>query len=203
MESGSRRRVSNLSIQDMSITIYFSNLFSSFCPYSPMGTTVLRFYVELEEQVSHDGSDVYCPAGRVYCTCGYFPMKDRPSGSIVRDALQQEQNFLVARYEQLATENEQDQAIFSLDKLKRSKQMMDIRFQATELQKKVNEAAVRDPDRAILRFSRDQSVGLTREGGVCCKVQKGMAFEYHILGKFEIASIENREHTDYRDLLSP
>ena len=80
---------------------------------------------------------------------------------------------------------------------------MDIRFQATELQKKMNEAAVRDPDRAILRFSRDQSVGLTREGGVCCKVQKGMAFEYHILGKFEIASMENREHTDYRDLLSP
>ena len=79
--------------------------------------------------------------------------------------------------------------------------MMDLRVQANELQKRMNECAVQNPDRSILRFSRDQSVGLTREGGLCCKVQKGLAIEYHILGKFEIASMENREHKDYRELL--
>ena len=36
----------------------------------PMGTSILRFYVDLEEETGHKGSDVTCPAGRIYCTCG-------------------------------------------------------------------------------------------------------------------------------------
>ena len=39
----------------------------------PMGTDLLRLFIELEEEVSHTGGDVYVPKGRVYCSCGYFP----------------------------------------------------------------------------------------------------------------------------------
>ena len=74
-------------------------------------------------------------------------------------------------------------------------------MEATKLNHKMHEACVREPDRALLRLSQDQSVGLTKEGGVCCRVHKGLAIEYHILGKFETASMANREHSNYRDLL--
>jgi hypothetical protein len=168
----------------------------------PMGTTVLRFYFELEEQTCHNGSDVYAPAGRIYCTCGYFPMKQQGVASM-KEVLQKEQECMIQQYEQLSNDNDRDESVVSWKKVKRQKQMMDLRMQATKLAQKMNEAAVREPERSILRLSQDQSFGLTREGGVCCKVQKGLAIEYHILGKFEIASMKNREHNDYRESLKP
>lgn len=169
----------------------------------PMGTSVLRFYFDLEEETRHAGSDVYCPAGRIYCTCGYFPMQDRQQQGRIseKDFLKQEMRQLEAQYATLAAENEADTNLVSWNKVQRSKKMMDLRMQATKLNTKMHEAQVREPDRSLLRLSQDQSVGLTREGGVCCKVQKGLAIEYHILGKFEIASMTNREHLDYRELL--
>lgn len=169
----------------------------------PFGTTVLRFYFDLEEKTIHSGSDVYCPAGRIYCTCGYFPMDQRQhDGSSLRDVLKQEHDRIVAQYESLSAENERDENLVSWGKLQRGKKMMDLRMQANQVGQKMNEAAVQEPERRLLRLSQDQSVGLTKEGGVCCKVQKGVAIEYHILGKFEIASMENREHKDYRELLA-
>jgi hypothetical protein len=167
----------------------------------PLGTSVLRFYLELEEQTYHHGSDVYCPAGRVYCTCGYFPRTEHGSSSSLKDVLKKEQVAIVAQYEALAAENERDDSFMSWGKLQRGKQEMDLRMKASKLARKMTEAAIREPERRLLRLSQDQSVGLTREGGVCCKVQKGLAIEYHILGKFEIASMENRDHNDYRELM--
>lgn len=169
----------------------------------PMGTSVLRFYFDLEEETRHPGSDVYCPAGRIYCTCGYFSMLERHQQGHVseKETLKQEMREIEVQYEALANENELDTDLVSWNKFQRSKKMMDLRMQATKLNTKMHEAHVREPDKALLRLSQDQSVGLTREGGVCCKVHKGLAIEYHILGKFEIASMTNREHVDYRDLL--
>lgn len=169
----------------------------------PMGTSVLRFYFDLEEETRHPGSDVYCPAGRIYCTCGYFSMLERHQQVHVseKETLKQEMREIEVQYEALANENELDTDLVSWNKFQRSKKMMDLRMQATKLNTKMHEAHVREPDKALLRLSQDQSVGLTREGGVCCKVHKGLAIEYHILGKFEIASMTNREHVDYRDLL--
>lgn len=190
-------------------------------PYEgPMGTTVLRFYVELEEQVAHEGSDVWCPAGRVYCTCGYFPMYHDPVTGLVstcsvpstistsnispvslKDALKKEQSDIAMQFEALARANSEDPAILSWNKLKRSSQMMKLKQQAQKLAHKRHELHIKEPDKALLRLSQDQQVGLTKEGGVCCKVHKGLAVEYHMLGKFEIASMQNRDHTDYRQLL--
>eukprot|EP00957_Ditylum_brightwellii_P120908 9221616-Ditylum_brightwellii.AAC.1 len=58
-----------------------------------MGTDILRFYVELEKEVRHQGGDVYCPAGRIYCTCGYFP-QNGTSLSNKRMVLRKKQNEL-------------------------------------------------------------------------------------------------------------
>ena len=170
----------------------------------PLGTTVLRFYFDLEEEVRHKGSDVYAPSGRIYCTCGYFPMEGRSGshdGQSAKEILHKELLEVEARYQQLQTAMDLDDALFSIDKLKRGKELMDLRNQATRINKSLQEERVREPEKALLRLSQDQSVGLTREGGVCCKKQKGVAVEYHILGHFEIASMENREHSDYRELL--
>jgi len=186
----------------------------------PMGTSVLRFYIELEEQASHHDSDIWCPAGRVYCTCGYFPMyhdpihgfistspnRASPSTSNIspvslKDALKEEQEFIAAQYEVLARDNANDPAILSWDKLKRASKMTKLKQQATKLAHKRHELHIREPDKSVLRLSQDQTVGVTKEGGVCCKVHKGLAMEYHMLGKFEIASMQNRDHKDYRDLL--
>ena len=174
----------------------------------PMGTSVMRFYLELEEEALHQGSDVYCPVGRIYCTCGYFPMEGRTKmnelgeiGGSMKDSLRKKIHELEAQYENLQTENDNDKNLMSWEMMKRGKQMMDLRMQAGKLNQQMYEAQVQEPDKSFLRLSQDQTVGLTREGGVCCKVNKGLAIEYHILGKFEIASMSNREHSDYRELL--
>jgi hypothetical protein len=170
----------------------------------PVGTAIVRFYFDLEEETRHLGSDVYLPSGRVYCTCGYFPMGGRSNadgGMSKREQLEKELRELEMEYLGLQNANDGDDNIFSLGKLKRAKEMMDLRREATDLGRAIQQERVREPERALLRLSQDQSVGLTREGGVCCKKQKGVALEYHILGKFEIASMKNMDHSDYRDLL--
>jgi hypothetical protein len=173
----------------------------------PIGTSVLRFYLELEEEALHQGSDVYCPIGRIYCTCGYFPMAERTKTNAeggtggLKEGVNKQLRDLEAKYGRLQTENDADTNLVSWEKVQRAKQMMDLRMSATKLNHKMHEAHVQEPDKALLRLSQDQSVGLTKEGGVCCKVHKGLAVEYHILGRFEIASMSNRAHSDYRELL--
>lgn len=171
----------------------------------PMGTSILRFYVDLEEETGHKGSDVTCPAGRIYCTCGYFSMEERNrkglEGSGMKDLLREQIRDLETQFDSLQAENEMDENLFSWEKVRRAKQMMDMRLEACRLNQQMHDAYVVEPDKALLRLSRDQSVGLTREGGVCRRQKKGMAIEYHILGKFEVAAMENREHSDYRALL--
>jgi hypothetical protein len=167
----------------------------------PIGSDVLRFYFQVEEEVHHTGSDVYCPKGRIYCTCGYFDMQGRSGAESTKESLQKEINALIAQYEKLAEENEADGSLVSWEKVQRGKKMMDLRMKASKLNIKMNEARVKEPEKHLLRLSRDLTVGLTREGGVCCKVQKGLAIEYRILGKFEVGAMDNREHSDYRDLL--
>jgi hypothetical protein len=80
----------------------------------PFQTSVLRFYfnVEEQEQVGHVGSDVYLPKGRIYGTCGYFPMTTRSNvdgkGTSRKDACTNELRQLEVKYESL--KNEKDNA---------------------------------------------------------------------------------------------
>ena len=158
----------------------------------PMGTDLLRFYIELEDEVRHRGRDVHCPKGRVYCTCGFFALNDRHQTGNLKESLKQQLDFVSQRYEQLSREDDENKSL-SWTKMKRAKEMVDLRIEADKLNVRMSEARVKEPEKGVLRLSRDQDVGLTREGGICCKVIKRLATEYHILGKFQVASIEIRE----------
>mmetsp|Transcript_5126 Transcript_5126/g.13770 ORF Transcript_5126/g.13770 Transcript_5126/m.13770 type:complete len:497 (-) Transcript_5126:1342-2832(-) len=177
----------------------------------PYGTDLLRFYFDVNQETHHTGSDVYCPEGRVFFTCGYFPHKhDINDGSgfatspqcSVKDQITKKQHQLGIDYEKLEREQSSDDAPFyNWDKIRRTKRLMEMRGESQKLEKKMQEAKTREPQKSLLRLSQDQEVGLTREGGACCKVHRGLAIEYHILGHFEVASIPNRDHSHYKELL--
>ena len=175
----------------------------------PLGTSVLRFYFNIEEETRHLGSDVYLPCGRVYGTCGYFPMTARSNvdgrGTSRKENYKQELRQLEVNYQSLQSDMDRDPDLVSFDKLKRFTKMRDIRRDVKNIRMAIDEERIREPKKSALRLSQDSSVGLTQEGGICCKTitQHGLSYEYHILGKFQAASMENREHSDYRDVLLP
>ena len=71
-----------------------------------------------------------------------------------------------------------------LNKLKKNAEMIRLKVDMQQAAERFAGASVSEPDKSLLKFSTDGSVGLTREGGVCCKVYKGLGIEYHILGRF-------------------
>jgi len=180
----------------------------------PLQTSVLRFYFDVEEETRHMGSDVYVPAGRVYGTCGYFPSKPR-SGSIdsgtgtgimsKKDSYQKELYRLEKLFYTLKDkkeDNNNEKLSTFFQNMKLMKQMMDVQQDIDKIRHLLEEEKIRDPKMDTLRLSQDQLVGLTKEGGICCKKSKGLGSqEYHILGKFVVASMENRDHSDYHDAL--
>lgn len=56
----------------------------------------------------------------------------------------------------------------------------------------------------MLRFTKDGSVGLTKEGGACCKANKGPVVEYHYLvDSISLRPIEiNLKHLIYASFQS-
>ena len=176
------------------------------CPMEgPLNTAILRWFFDVEEEARHLGSDIYLPAGRVYGTCGYFPIIGRSNvdGKSKREVYQQELRQMEAKYRSIHEEQESDTDLISMDKFMRFQEMRKVRNEAAKVVKTIADELKREPPKSSLRLSRDQKVGLSREGGLCCKKQNGLTQEYHILGKFEIASIENRDSSDYRKLLRP
>jgi hypothetical protein len=177
----------------------------------PRGTDIVRFCLDVaDDGVVHD--DVTCPAGRIYGTCGYFAMDDgggfvasgaTTSASAYKDELAAKQRDLASQYEQLKLEDEQDPNL--VHKIGRMREIYQLRKQLDAVAQELQHARQAHPDRSELRFSRDRRVALSREGGVCRKVQKGLAVEYHILGRVEVASIRADDaaldHDEYRDLV--
>jgi len=157
----------------------------------PMGTDILRFYLEVEERISHTDGDVYCPAGRIYCNCGYFPMNRPDSGRKQRYREQLESMEEMANG--LQSEMEEDTAFFSLGKIQKSSELMRIRVEMQKTAEMYTAARVMEPDGSLLKISNDGRTGLTKEGGICCKVEKSMGTEYHILGRFSIAPVNSRD----------
>lgn len=150
----------------------------------PMGTNLLRFYIEVDEKISRKGGgggDVYCPAGRIYCSCGFFNMNVPPRGE--KERYKKKLDDLMARAEAL---DDEIAAAGFFEKLKKNAEMIRLKVELQENAERYREASVVEPDSSILKFSSKGDVGLTKEGGICCKVQKGVAIEYHILGRFYI-----------------
>jgi hypothetical protein len=151
----------------------------------PMGTDLLRFFIDVgNTRIAHSDGDVYLPVGRVYCSCGYFPS----SSLSTRETLVGELKTIEGQISKLRKKKITIRNPFDFDGIKISREIFRLRREAGIMQNKVNYAAITEPDRTLLRFTKDGSVGLTREGGVCCKVNKGPIVEYHILGRFSIAS---------------
>jgi hypothetical protein len=179
----------------------------------PMGTDLLRFFIEVDQgdgdehgshentndenrgEIRHSGGDVYVPPGKIYCSCGYFVMH-RPSG--IKDELRDEMTGLEDRAADIDAllEDQNDQSLQSTPppslwkRLTLQKERFDLSHRAKKLKRSIIQANVMEPEKSLLRVSRKGDVGLTREGGVCCKVRKGPVAEYHILGRFSLASVD-------------
>jgi hypothetical protein len=106
------------------------------------------------------------------------------------------------RYEQLSRQIDTEESLFSMERLKLMKELFDVKRELERSTRRLREARQREPERSQLRLTRDGGVGLTKEGGVCCKVRKGVTLEYHILGRIELACIEKHEdHDEYQELV--
>jgi len=147
----------------------------------PNGSDLLRFYVEIEEQVSRKDGDVYCPAGRIYCSCGFFNMNRGSNG--VKASYKKKLDDLILRAEAL---DDEIAAAGFFDKLKKNAEMIRLKVEMQETAERFRGASVLEPSASLLKFSPSGDVGLTKEGGVVCKVSKGVSIEYHILGRFYI-----------------
>ena len=163
----------------------------------PLGTDLLRFYIELDDEISHKGSDVYVPKGRVYCSCGYFPFTNnnrKGNEPTVKESYTKELANIEDEIQRLREKKDEIKNPFSLDGIKISREIGRLRRKAELVAGKLNFSSIIEPDQSLLRFTKDKEVGLTKEGGVCCKVEKGpMMVEYHILGRFGIANDNSSE----------
>lgn len=154
----------------------------------PMGTDLLRFFIEVDEEITHTGSDVYIPKGRIYCSCGYFPFtSDGKNG--MKDAVKDEIKNVEGQIVELQKKKDDIKNPFNLDGIKLSREIFKLKQDLDMLNQRLSFAMVRQPDKQLLRYSPTGDVGLTKEGGVCCEVKKGPVVEYHILGRFGVASM--------------
>ena len=160
----------------------------------PCGTDIVRFYIELTDDVTvpdHE-SDVYCPSGRIYATCGYFPIpsKHDPNKPSLREKAQEAYNAALHDYERIQFQLESDsRGLLNVDHLKLMQQSWNAKKHMDQMALKLRDARQQEPEKSQLRLNTDQTIGLTREGGVCCKVHKGLALEYHILGQIEVGCV--------------
>ena len=158
----------------------------------PAKTDLLRFYVELEEKVER--GDVFCPSGKIFLTCGYFDIAHR-GHSRKRD--------LEKRLQDLADEHNnildalKEESIFSLKRMQTWNLLQKKKADIDKTKDQLQRIMVMEPDLNLLRLSRKRDIGITNEGGACCKVKKGAGYyEYHILGKFQAASVEHGDDVE-------
>ena len=170
----------------------------------PMGTDIVRMFVELEEEISV--GDVSCPTGRVYGTCGYFGMDcfhHTVDEKTMKEKCHDDWKKAAQAHEDLQSSlGMEEESMLSWKKIVNMKKLMDSKDRVEKLAVRYREARQREPDLNQVRPSRKGDVALSREGGVCCKINKGLSLEYHILGRMELASIDvHDEHDKYQELI--
>jgi hypothetical protein len=170
----------------------------------PAGTDLLRFYIQLTEPIANY-DDVTVPSGRIYGTCGYFAstpatphsaeatttdsMSHRPAMRL-RDVKQQQHDKAMQEYIDKQLEAEADnRPLWDPGHWRKVQAAWQAKRKTEATAAQLQTARLRDPERSKLRFTADESVGLTAEGGVCCKVHHGLALEYHILGRLQVACL--------------
>lgn len=169
----------------------------------PVGTDIVRLYLELEEELKI--GDVSCPPGRIYGTCGYFGMEHfhhSASTKTLKEKCHDELKEAAKKNEDLRSKVDKDDRLLSWEKVANMKKLHDSNADVEKLTTLYREARQREPDLSQVRPSRKGDVALSREGGVCCKVNKGLSVEYHILGRMEVASVDVKPDRDeYQDLI--
>lgn len=115
---------------------------------------------------------MYCPAGRIYCNCGYFPQNRESNG--YKDRLKKQLNGMILRAEELDEEIAAE-GLFSINRFKSWTELQRLKVSMQETAERLMGASVAEPNESILKMSQDGTVGLTKQGGVCCKVNKGIA----------------------------
>lgn len=153
----------------------------------PSGADLLRFYVDIMEDVKHKGLDVHCPKGRIYCTCGYFPKKEK--NTHIKDTIKAQLAENAVKATKLNREMEYDPTFLSWNKVRNTRQLFKLGVENKSLSNALHKEEVRNPEVSRLRFSEDGRVGLSKQGGACCKVAKGMSVEYQILGTFGLGCV--------------
>jgi len=121
----------------------------------PMGTDLLRFYIECDSEIRHKGGDVYVPAGRIYATCGYFPMNHPRSWE--KANLERNLEDIQIRGERKQEEMSKE-GTFSLKRFSLYRELVQLKIDAENITSKLNDARVRDPDMSLLREFRKQYV---------------------------------------------
>ena len=163
----------------------------------PCGTDIVRFYIELTDMVTvpDHTSDVYCPSGRIYATCGYFPIhhtSDTATKPSKREMAHEQYQEALRECEHIQLQIDSDtRGLFNVEHFKLLQQSWMAKQRMDEMASKLRVAQQQEPEKSQLRLNMEQTVGLTREGGVCCKVHKGLALEYHILGKIEVGCMHH------------
>ena len=114
----------------------------------PMGTDLLRFYIECDTEIRHKGGDVYVPAGRIYATCGYFPMNHPRSWEKANLGRKLEEIQERGERKQEAMRNE---GMFSLKRLSLYRELVQLKIDAEKISSQLYDARVRDPDMSLLR----------------------------------------------------
>jgi len=163
----------------------------------PMNRDLLRFYVEIEKDVSCGGvgGDVYCPAGRIYCTCEYLPLHRTTVSQ--KWELKKKLGVLERKLNGLQAKMK-DEGQFSVAKLFGSEtpdvtnELLKIRKEAQTIKNKLTHASDTEPAEDLLQFSKKGDVALTNGGSVCRKIKKSsIKTEYHILGKFDLLAVDS------------
>ena len=155
----------------------------------PNGSDILRFYIEIDEEIKRksDSSDVYCPAGRIYLSCGFFNMKRPANGE--KSRYKKRLDDLITRAEEL--DEEIANAGF-FEKFGKNAEMIRLKVEMQDTADRFRGASILEPDSSILKFTPTGEAAITKEGGVCCKVVKGVGVEYHILGRFYCQASRNQ-----------
>lgn len=117
----------------------------------PMNTDLLRFYIEIEEQLDRNGSDVFCPRGRIYCSCGYFPSSRQVTG--FKEQLKQKLDKMILRAEALDDEIA-NEGPFSLVRLKKAAELFRLKVEMQETGEKLMSANVVEPNSSLLKLSQ-------------------------------------------------
>mmetsp|Transcript_30 Transcript_30/g.87 ORF Transcript_30/g.87 Transcript_30/m.87 type:complete len:145 (+) Transcript_30:858-1292(+) len=131
---------------------------------------------------------MYPKAGCIAVAATFLVLKKVEDGNSIKEAYLKELQEYDAKILRLEEKKATINNPFNFEGIQISREIYKLNREAERVNERLAFARVKEPDKNLLKFSKNGDVGLTKEGGVCCRVDKGLAVEYHILGRFSVAS---------------